>query len=403
MRFILILFIGSFINCFSQTESDSLNLNYLNTSQSFIPNTKSTHPLGVFISRISHNFQLEPAEKSSIALNISSGNVWLPYVKGYLPTNEPDKAAMEKIVWSAREFNFDFLNTPSKTIELHADGIIRLYQLNLSIPVSEKSELKINTRAFSVDPGNIPFSILTSDRVIEWVHSNIAGGEDPFARKVYGLNKTNISYTDRYGKTFYLGNGDFIFSGIELCYYYYPRINSLNKRNIYINFGLLAGINVSKVNPSLDIGLNTSLNKQVFLGAKRKLQLGVSTGILRQKVMMFGEGVQISNSKFLITSELLVNYQKEITGKGLISIGTSYFFQSPYNKKDDYKSIVLTGDRISSHWHYALSHLYRILSYNTLFISYSKGCLSFSAYLKEDFLVDNAPDVQTGIGLKVNL
>jgi hypothetical protein len=65
--------------------------------------------------------------------------------------------------------------------------------------------------------------------------------------------------------------------------------------------------------------------------------------------------------------------------------------------------MVLTGNRVSTHWHYALSHLYRRLTYNTLFISYSKGFFSVSGYIKEDFFVDNAPDAQTGVAVRFNL
>jgi hypothetical protein len=402
MRFVLILLIGSFGSCYSQTVSDTNNVSNLNYNHLFVPAMTSTHPLGVFMSRISHNFQLLPEKTSSIAFNISSGNTWLPYVKGYMPLLEQDINAMEKIVWSAREYSFDLLNSPSKTIEFHADGIIRHYQLKLSVPVSDNWELKVSTRAFSVDPGNFPFSTITSDRLIEWFHSNVGGGEDPFARKVYGFNKTRISYTDPNGKNFYLTNGDFIFSGIELSCYYYPPFTSLIKRKIYLNFGLLTGINTSKINPSADIGFNTSINKQLSIGSKRNLQFGLSTGILRPGVLTNSEGVQISNSKFLLTAEILLNYQKMIGRNSQISIGTSYFIQSPYNKKEEFNSMVLTGERISSHWHYAVSHLYRNLSYNTLFITYTKGCFSLSAYLEEDLLVDNAPDVQTGMAVKVN-
>jgi hypothetical protein len=402
MRFFLILFIGSFGNCFSQTDSTSLKMDSTDSNPIFFPNTIATHPFGIFISRINHNFQSKPEKTCSIAFNISSGNVWLPYVKGYMPLNEPDIAAMEKIIWSAREYSIDLLNTPAKTIELHADGIIRLYQLKLSVPVSENWELKVNARAFSIDPGNFPFSSLTSDRFIEWFHSNIKGGEDPFARKVYGFNKTKIAYTDPDGKTIYLSNGDFIFSGIELYGYYYPHINSLIKRNIYINLGLLTGINVSKTNPSLDIGFNSSIIKKICLGSKSNLDLAISAGVLRQKVLALAKGVQISSNKFLFTSEFLLSYQRQIGKGSQISIGTTYYIQSPYNNKEEYKSIILTGERITTHWHYSLSHLYRMLTYNTLFISYSKGCFSLTGYLKEDLLVDNAPDVQTGIGVKVN-
>jgi hypothetical protein len=398
---ILLLLVAGFSNCFSQTDSVSVQTEYRNIIPWFMPNMTSTHPLGIFTSRINHNFQTEPGKKVSLAFNISNGNVWLPYVKGYLPQDEADIVAMKELEWYDREYYYDTVNSPSKTMELHADGIVRLYQLKLSFPVSKRLELGINMRAFSVDPGNIPFSTLTSDQFIEWFHSNIYGGEDPFARKAYGLNLTKFSYTDQNGSTFHLNNGDFIFSGIELSGYYYPHIKSLINRNIFLNVGLLTGFNTSTTNPSLDVGLNSSLNKQIKTGNRSKLQLGISGGVLRQKLLTFGEGVQISDKKFLFTTEFLLDYQMKTKRGGLVSIGTTYFIQGSYFERGDFESMVLTGDRISTHWHYALSHLYRKLTYNTLFVSCSKGHFSFSAYLKEDLFVDNAPDVQTGAGIKV--
>jgi len=61
----------------------------------------------------------------------------------------------------------------------------------------------------------------------------------------------------------------------------------------------------------------------------------------------------------------------------------------------------MKGEKISSHWHYSISHLFKTLTCNNFFISMSKGKYSFSAYLREDFRVDNAPDIQTGLGFNL--
>ncbi len=298
---LLIILTGSSINCFSKPDNDSLNT--INTPDyiSHNTNTLSTHPFGIFISRLIHNFQLEAEHKISLTFNISNGNVWLPYVKAYKPLNESDINEMKSMVWHWREAYFDPINSPSKTIEFSADGVIRLYQLNLSIPLSDQSELKLNSRAFSIDPGKVPYSLATSDQFIEWFHSHIHGGEDPFARKVYGLNQASISYTDENGKTLKLNRGDFIFAGIDLSYYYYPHFYSLKKRNLYTNFGFQMGVNLSKINPSLDLGLNTSLIKKINFKRKNELHLGASLGILCQKITQFGEGVQISSNRFFFS------------------------------------------------------------------------------------------------------
>ena len=245
--------------CFSQTVKDSAD----NNSHSvFYGNRLSTHPFGILTSRTNHNFQTAPAKKISLAINMSSGNVWLPYVKAYQPLNEEDKIVMRSYLWHQRESRFDPTNKPNKSIELHADGVIRLYQVNLNIPLPEKHDLNIYTRAFSLDKGKVPFSLLTSDQFIEWFHSNISGGEDPFARKVYGLDNILIYYKDENGKLLEINKGGLTLSGIDLSYNYYPVLKGLRKKKIYTNLGLQLGGNVSNFNPSLDFGFNSSIVKK---------------------------------------------------------------------------------------------------------------------------------------------
>jgi len=359
----------------------------------------STHPVGVFFSRLNHNFQLESSKKINIAFNLSNGNVWLPDVKAYIPELVEDKNKMKNILWHEREHYFN-TSSSARFIELHADGVIRFYQVKLEVPVSKNQEIKINMRAFSLDAGNFPYSTLTSDRFIEWVHSNISGGEDPFARRKYGFNKANILYTDFHGKSFHLESGDFIFSGIELTYYYYPKFKYLLKRNMFLNFGLLNGVNTSIINPSIDLGISASMNKKSKFSKGRNLQFGLSFGFLKPKLFMLTNGVELINAKYLLSTEGLFNYQKCLSKNRSFSIGLTYFIQSPYNQVDDYESMVLTGNRFSSHWHYAISHLYRMTLHNTFFLSYAVRKVSLSVYLREDSLVDNAPDVQAGFGIR---
>ena len=236
MRFIIIILLLNYGACYSQSGYDTLKNTEIYST--FHANTLSVHPFGVFISRINNNFQLKPDRKISISANISSGNVWLPYVKAYNPLNEDDRIAMKKIVWHKRQYEYDLINSPSKTTEFHADGVIRQYQVKFNYPISDKHELKTDIRMFSLDRGNVPASLLTSVKFIEWYHSNIAGGEDLFGRKAYGLDQARIRYKDENGKRLELDNGDFMFSGIDLSYYYYPHFNSFEKHRIYTNVGL---------------------------------------------------------------------------------------------------------------------------------------------------------------------
>jgi len=112
--------------------------------------------------------------------------------------------------------------------------------------------------------------------------------------------------------------------------------------------------------------------------------------------------VQYSNKNLLLSSEFLLSYIIPVKGNGYLSIATSYFIQSSFNRRKDFETLVLTGERHSSHWHYAVSHLYRVLTANYLILTYTNEAFACSIFLREDLLVDNAPDVQLGIGLKVN-
>jgi hypothetical protein len=261
----------------------------------------------------------------------------------------------------------------------------------------------INTRMFSLDPGNLPYSSLTSDQFIEWFHSHLMGGEDPFARKAYGYNHAGIHFTDQNGNVFEMHDGDFLFTGIDLSYYYYPDFKSFEKRNLYTSFGLQLGINVSDVNPSVDIGINPTLIRKVILNKRSEIHLGASLGVLRQKMLQFGEGVHLSNKNFLFSSEFLLDCILRFRKGRSVSFASSYWVQDSYYKHDDFNYMVLTGERISTHWNYAISHLYRPITANNLIITYFKGGFACSVYFREDLLVDNAPDLQTGVGVKINL
>lgn len=398
MRFYLLLLLYNYGICFSQVEDKSLKK--LATNCIFHSNSISLHPFGIFMSRVSHNFQLKSEEKSSIVINFSNGNIWLPYVKTYNPLNEADRISMKNTVWHKREGRFDTSNSPAKTSEFHADGVIRQYQIQFNIPISTEHELQASCRMFSLDKGKIPYALLTSDQFIEWFHSNIAGGEDPFARKAYGLNQAKIQYKDEKGKTLNLKNGDFVFSGIDLTYYYYPNIYFFKKKDIYMNIGLQIGANVTKINPSMDIGVNSTLIKRIKKN-NNEFFIGLSLSALRMKALNFGDGVQLSNKKYLHSAESHFKYVKRLSNRRYFSTAINWFIQSSYNKKSDFDYLVLTGERISTHWHYASSHLYKMLSAHTLTFSYGTRNIAYSMYLREDILVDNAPDIQTGLGIKL--
>ncbi len=371
---------------------DTLKCNF------FYANTLSTHPFGIYISRINNNFQTGQYPHYSFEFNISSGNVWWPYVKSYTPTDKSVRDEMRKHVWHERETYFD-KNSPAKTREITVDGTIRLYKIDFTVPVFKNQEIKIFAKAFSMD--NFHFPYITSDQFIEWFHNNITREGDVFGRQEYGFDRVFYYYKDVNGKEINLSGNDFVFSGLAIAYYYYPGLKSFNKHNFFLNLGGQLGFNTTKVNPSMDLGINSTLTK-IFDFKKRALILAFSGGILRQKLIPFGEGVEISTRKFLYSGELLFTYRKKLKNNNCLDFTTTYYVQSAYNTPGEFDYIVLTGYR-RRHWNHPILDLYHPLTGNSFMISFSSTNFSFSVYLREDLKVDNAPDIQVGYAFKVKI
>ena len=356
------------------------------------------------MSRINTNFQLKADKNLSVTANISSGNIWLPKVKSDTPINESDRNEVSKLKWYNRYGMIAFLhNPPTKTTKFEADGVIRLYQIQLNLPLSDQHEIKVNSRMFSLDGGKIPTSIVTNDQLIEWFHSNVAGGDNPFARKAFEYDQAKIRYSDENGKTFQINSGDFIFSGIDLSYYYYPQFKYLEESSVCANFGVQVGANLNDINPSFDLGLTVTIIKSIHLKRERRFNVGLSVGAMRMQVLEYDVAVQLITRRNLVNSEFLLEYLKHYKNKSSLSFGMSWVTrvtQNSFSKKSDFENIILAGERSASHWHLALFRLYDIRTSYNFMISYAKGNFAYSTYFREDVTVNNAPDAQGGIGVK---
>ncbi|OXA87280.1 hypothetical protein [Flavobacterium hercynium] len=399
----LFFLIFTFPSLAQLSKDDFWNAEIENSSDIVKPYLLSTHPLGIYISRLHHNFNVRSPDKYSFSFDVSSGNVVLPYVKSYELTNPEDREASENLPWYNREYAFNLNQVPSKIKEFSADGVIRSYRFTFTLPITTYHELNFSLRANSLDRGKYPFSVFTSDASIEWFHRNIAGGKDPFSRYHYGINKAGIAYKDENGKVITMNNNDFIIPGIDINYNFYPKLEMNKKHHIYLNFGAQLGINTSKYNPSTDLGISSSILKKMIFKDKNILSFGFSAGALRQHFIEYGDRVNISNQKFLYSFEGLVNYQVKLKNSNRISYSINYNFQSAYNNKKDADYLVLTGERVKTHWQTALSHLYEDLEGWNFMCTYSTKRFSYFVYLREDIKVDNAPDLQTGIGVKMSI
>lgn len=368
------------------------------------PNMQSTHHFGIFSSRISQNFKIKPTNKTQLSINLASGNNFQPFVETYLPKDPAVRQELSQVIWYQRSFDFiDQETTPADYYNLVIDAVIKEFRANITLPIAKKHELNINLRSYLITNGSYPFSFFTSDETIEWFHSNIAGGEDPFGRRFYGLNEVNFEYNDRNGNRLKLENNDFFIGGLEFNHHYYPTFDFNETKNIYINFGSHLGINTSKFNPSIDIGISANAIKKFTFKNNNEFYIATGVSLLRKNVIDFDEVVELGINKFLATLEANLEYTKYTRQGNYHAFGLNYQIQSRYNKKEEIDYYRLSGDfdAINAGWHNGVTTLYLPLSNWSLIYTYGRKNYKLALYIKQDIEVNNAPDLQTGINLSL--
>ncbi|NCO63901.1 MAG: hypothetical protein GW839_06460 [Flavobacteriales bacterium] len=366
------------------------------------PSILALHHFGVFSSRIHQNFKLSPNLNTSVSLNYASGNTFHPFLETYIPKDPAVQKEQSQLIWYYR--NFNFINqeaTPADYMNIIVDAVIKEFRFNINIPINNKNEIDISIRSHLITKGKNPFSVFTGDQPIEWFHSNIAGGEDPYGRRFYGLNQVNFKYTDRNGNVLELHENDFIISGIETNYFYYPTLLNNKFKHLYLNIGSHFGINTSKFNPSLDIGISLNGIKKYIFKNHNEFHIGIGSSLLRKNIIKFDDVIDLGNNQYLASIESELEYTHYTKKKNYHSFGVNYQIQSRFNKlkESNYYRLIGNWAEINGGWQHGFSTLYKALSYWTFIYTYGRPEYKLSLYFKEDFRVNNAPDVQTGISL----
>lgn len=391
-----------FLCCFSITAQQKDSLSIKNGIDN--PSILSTHHFGIFSSRINTNFKFAPPKNKTISFNSVSGNNFHPYVEAYFPKDPEVRETLSQTKWNDRSFYFiDQETTPADYINIIVDAVIKEFRFGINVPLSEKHELSINLRSYLITKGKYPFSLFTGDETLEWFHSNVAGGEDPYGRRYYGLNQVNFRYNDRYGNTLELNNNDFFLGGIEFNHFYYPQLSINKTKNIYLNFGSHLGINTSKFNASLDLGISANAIKKMELSTYYELNFGLGANILRKNVINFKDVIDLGTNKYLATIEGEVEITKYTKKRNYHAFGINYQAQTRYNKKEEGGYFSLRGKwkEINGGWQNGVYTLYEPqVNWNFIY-TYGRPNLILSLYVKEDFLVNNAPDLQTGVSIKI--
>lgn len=364
----------------------------------------STHPFGIFISRQQANFKIRPAQKTTVQISLESGNVWGTPISAYIPNDNETRNLVKNYVWHQAQYHFDVDTLDAKSYELQIDGVLKGLRALLAFKLGEEHELNVASRVFLLTKGKYPFSILTNDEFIEYFHSNIGGGEDPFDRRVFGLGKAYIRYLDRNGHEMVLNNGDFIIGGLETSYYYYPKNLTNSNKNLHFNFGLHLGLNLSKYNSSIDLGASANAIKTISLNTKSTLQIGLGLGAnIKNAIDFKQDNMEFGNNSVLGHLESILEYSFVSKKKTIHAFGVDFYIQTPLNKiaERDYLIPIRHPDAHKA-WGHGVMNLYDFNDYWTFMYSITKKN-TLTLYLQQDFTVTNNPDLQTGIGYKFQL
>jgi hypothetical protein len=355
---------------------------------------------------MTQSFKVRASAMPQLHLETQSGNNFHAPVQAFLPDDPGLRTQFADQIWYFRVFDFvDQETTPAQVMDIEIDAVYKVYRPALSFPLNDRNEIRIGLRAFQTVKGNFFDSPFTNDASIEWFHSNIAGGEDPFGRKFYGVNEVAVNYTDRKGKTLNMQAGDIILGGIELAHTYYPELQKWNERNLFFNLQSQIGWNTSAYNNSLDLGIGINAVKKYFLNNKSDLWLGLGYSVLCKNAIDGRDNLDLGNNRFLGSGEVMAQWTHQTSKGNQNIIGVNYLNQTSYFKKEEADYFHLKGDyaAINQGWHYGYTTLIENLSSWSLLYTHARPKISYTIYVKEDLNINNAPDVETGISVQIPL
>lgn len=368
------------------------------------PSILSNHVFGIFLSRLEANFKSQLNENIELQIDYQSANVWGQPVENFIPNTTILRNQVSGIPWHKREFVVDrndenFINS-TDDFSIAYDGVIKGLKANLKIPINEQNGLEFELRSFILTDGKLPLSPITGDDFIEWIHSNIAGGEDPFQRRDFGLNQSGIDYKDRDGRVMEINKNDAFFGGLKINYYHY--LKNFSPFGFHLNFGAHTGLNLSPYNKSVDFGISTNAIKTVEINHSNYIQFGLSLGYLDLNTAeLSNENIEFGTRSFFLNFESALSYNIVNRKNYTHSFGLDFYIQTSYNDPSEFDySILFRNDLADRSWHHSASHLYKNNNYWTLFYALTRKN-SFRIYLQQDSRVNNNPDLQMGLGYLV--
>jgi len=383
---------------------DHRTTNFIEKNGIYKHSILSTHPFGIFFSRLNNNFKNHISNDTELSISLESGNIWGPFVKTYIPNDDDIRNLVSQREWHQRQYLLNEDTISAKTFEIKTDGVIKGLRANINIKVNNTQEVNLGIRTYMLTKGKFPFSVLTGDNFIEKFHDKVAGGEDPFDRGVFGLNQAEISYTDRNGRQLTLESGDFMATGIESAYYWYPEFLINDKNNIHINIGGHIGTNLSKYNSSMDIGMTSSGIKDFSILKPNDFSLGIGLGLLRKNIIEFkSDNLELGTNDYIGNLESVMEYHFVSSGNTTHAFSANFYLQTSLNSKKEFDYIIPIRP-VDGHksWGHGTTNLYKNNDYWTFMYTFSRKVVT-SFYFQQDFTVNNNPDIQTGISMRFRL
>lgn len=395
-KLIFYWFIGLILCCDGTYAQDSIR----NISSIQKPSVLSAHVFGIFISRLEGNFKDIQNNKFSLQFDYLSANIWGQPVENYIPTTPELKNRISQFPWHTREFQVsredESFIEQTDDFSIAYDGVIKGFKAKVDIPLNKKNALHLEWRSFILTEGRFPFTGITGDDFIEGIHSNIAGGEDPFQRREFGLNQAGIIYKDRNDNLLKVNQNEFFLGGLKSSLYHY--FNFENKWDINFNLGIHPGLNLSSYNQSLDLGFTVNTHKNLKINETKYVQIGLSLGYLNLNTVSFSNNnINFAEKSHFLNLETALTFNLVNSKNNTHTFGIDFYIQSAYYDPKEYDySILFRNDKALRSWHHSVSHLYKNNNYWTFFYAFTKKN-SFRIYLQQDWLVNNNPDLQTGV------
>ena len=126
---------------------------------------------------------------------------------------------------------------------------------------------------------------------------------------------------------------------------------------------------------------------------------------LRKEAVTYGNPVNFGNNLWLGNGEINIEYTRYTSKGNYHAWSANYQLQTRYNKNKERDYYFLDGGTtfqdINAGWHNGFSTLYETLTVWSVLYTYARKNIALSLYIQQDFKLNNAPDLETGIRLKV--